>query len=249
MFTFNDEKIEGKRVGVDSLFIKDFMSRCLGKDERKMFAKLIERAPWISRDKSYMKYRGNPIARTKFFLTRSRTKIHKYGYTGFQWKSMRKYECYKDYPFIERIVDGLNTRLKLPSGAPGFNHVIGTLYEDASDSIGFHSDKTRSWTNGSSVAILSLGATREFHMQCGDDVEVFKCEAGDLFILGWEDNKTYQHSIPVATGAVRPRISLCFRNICESFTREEIDKKVAASERARVHRNEKKAQRIAQTQG
>ena len=239
MFKFNGEMIEGQRVGKDSIFIKDFVRKYLAKDEGKLFVKVREKLPWISREKSCMKYRGKPIARTKCFLTARRSVVHKYGYTGFQWRSMRKYVCLKDYPCVQRMVEALNKNLELPGGATGFNHVIATLYEDASDSIGYHSDKTRSWTTGSSVAILSLGGTREFHMQ-GDTVEVFKCEAGDMFILGWEDNQSYKHSIPVAKGTVEPRISLCFRNIRESFTRKQIEKKIAASTRAKERRRAKK---------
>lgn len=237
MFTFNGETIQGQRVGQDSIFVKDFARIYLKQDADELFEYLRDDLPWINRNQSFMKYRGKPIARTKSFLTARRGVIHKYGYTGFQWKSMRNYACYKDYPRVKKIVADLNAKLALP-GVTGFNHVIATMYEDSKDAIGYHSDKTHSWTLGSSVAILSLGGTRDFCMQ-GENIQVFKCEAGDMFILGWKDNQTHKHCIPVSKIKVNPRISLCFRNIKECFTLEEIEKKIAASERASERRKTK----------
>jgi len=190
--------------------------------------------PWIAREEKYMRYRGKPIARGKFFMTRRKRDIHVYYYTGFQYKSLLQYKCYADYPSVYKLVKSFNANLTLPHGKPRFNHVIGTQYEDGSDQIGYHSDKTRSWKHGTSVAILSLGASREFHLQriADQTVQVFNFEAGDLFILGWKDNQTHKHSIPKTKKNVGKRVSLCFRSIQTTYTREQIMQKVAKSEKA-----------------
>lgn len=231
MLTFNGVDVNARRVGVDSYFVKGFMKQT-GKGSDELFDYLNEHAPWIDREADYMKYRGRPIKRTKFFLTRYKTPIHVYKYTGYQHRSVLEYKCYKQYPKVYSLVKELN------EGLPGsrYNHVIGTLYENGSDQIGYHSDKTRSWREGSNVSILSLGESREFHLQCIADgkVEVFNFEAGDLFILGWQDNMTHKHSIPTSDKDVGKRISLCFRSITERYTRAEIEKKIARSERAKT---------------
>ncbi len=64
---------------------------------------------------------------------------------------------------------------------------------------------------------------------------------GDLFILGWRTNLHYQHSIvPVNEERqiqrepgvdVGPRISLVFRNIATTITREALAKKLNAKRR------------------
>jgi len=230
------DSLGGVRVGEDSWYIPNFLEK-VGIDHTLLFGDLQKKMPWISRDARFMKYRGNEITRTKFFLTDLREIIRVYSYTGFQWESVLQYGCYKDYECVSELVDmfnGLSCR---------FNHVIGTLYKDGDDQIGYHSDKTRSWREGSSVAILSLGETREFHMKRISDeaVEVFQVKSGDLFILGWNDNQNYKHAIPRTDEKVGERISLCFRSIEEKYTRSEIEKKIAKSKKAREMRVAKKA--------
>ena len=227
-----------KRVGADSFMVKGWV-------KGDLFGAVNAAGPWLSREEPYMRYRGRTIKRTKFFLTASRDLVGVYGYTGFQHESVLHYGCYKEVAVVEELVDRLNGEF-----GSGFNHVIGTRYEDGRDQIGFHSDKTYSWVANSSVAIVSLGATREFHMKRISDgaVEVFEFEDGDLFMLGWEDNKTYQHSIPemeneaeaLAKGA---RISLCFRNIATAYTRAEIAKHVVQAAKSRVVREVKKVEK------
>jgi len=127
-----------------------------------------------------------------------------------------------------------------------YNHIIGTLYKEGADYIGFHSDKIRSWVPESSVAILSFGATREFQLMDADGkVTSFSFRSGDLFVLGWKDNQKYKHSIP-AVDACEPRISLCFRHIQECYTLAQLDKKIKSSEKARCRRDLKKAERLAE---
>jgi alkylated DNA repair dioxygenase AlkB len=234
---WNGRQLQGQRFGEDSIFIKNFVREC-GIDSGEMFAHMIDEMPWIDRKNKFMAYRGRPIKRTKFFLTRWRTPVHVYKYTGITWESTLHYKGVKHYPRMRELLRMINKNLVLPSGKPKFNHTIGTLYENGGDQIGFHSDKTESWTPGSSVAIISFGAAREFHMKniSDESTQVFNCEDGDLFILGWKDNQTHKHSIPETEQVVGQRISLCFRNISDRYTREELEKEVAKSKRAKERR-------------
>jgi len=219
------------RYGEDSFLIKGFLP-----NDQAYFRRIKNGYPWLDRALPEMAYRGNELNRTKFFLTRYRRKKHVYSYTGFQWASVRQYGCWKDYLLMRKLIKRLR-----PFGK--YNHIIGTLYEHGADNIGFHSDKIRSWTPGTSVAILSLGATREFQLKRKSDemITSIQFESGDLFVLGWKDNQTYQHSIPVVEKC-EPRISLCFRDIHECYSLAELHKKMRSSEKAREHREFKKVE-------
>ena len=217
------------QYGEDSFLIKRFLP-----NDAAYFRRIKNGYPWLDRALPELGYRGNELNRTKFFLTKYRHKKHVYSYTGFQWASVLQYGCWKDYLLMRKLIKRLRC-------FGTYNHIIGTLYENGSDNIGFHSDKIRSWTPETSVAILSLGATREFQLKRKSDdmITSIQFESGDLFVLGWKDNETYQHSIP-AVEKCEPRISLCFRDIQECYSMPELYKKIAASKRAREHREVKK---------
>jgi alkylated DNA repair dioxygenase AlkB len=238
-------------VGVDSWCIPGYLQQVMP-DHEDLFAKLKDTMPWIDRDTNSMKYRGHPLNRTKFFLTKRKSRVHVYNYTGFQYQSTELYECYQDYPLVKDLVGLLEKTM--PRAFKRINHVIGTYYEGASDNIGWHSDKIKSWRPTHGVAILSLGGDREFHLKDkSGNVTPFVMRHGDLFLLGWEDNKTYQHCVPKTKDElvldtkreVQPRISICFRSIEESYTRDELRKIIARSEKAKLQRAKTKAREAA----
>jgi len=231
------DKLEEIHFGKDSTYFPGFLQK-IGVDADEAF-KIMRDGPWIDREVVDMRYRRNPLQRTKSFYMRYPVSemAHVYSYTGFQWKSVLRYLCYKDFPLLDDMIrrfDGLGLK---------YNHIIATFYKNQSDNIGFHSDKTRSWVDKSSVAIISLGAERDFVLRrISDGVEtVFKCKSGDMIVLGWEDNIENQHAVPPAKDACGERISLCFRDIEECYTRVELDKKIRAAEKSKDGREAKKA--------
>lgn len=254
-FEWNGVALEDAvHVGEDSVFIKGFAQKAMGLDVKELYDSLASKEmPYVDRAKTEMRYRGHKLTRTKFFLTDTADPVRIYNYTGFQYASTQHYRCYKDYPVVAKLLQKLNTTLTVPYGKdslPGYNHVIGTMYLTDTDGIGFHSDKTKSWTKDSGVSILSLGSTREFHLQRIEDnhTQVFVCEAGDLFVLGPRDNSTHKHAIVTVKDEttldksrdISPRISLCFRNIAESWTRDELLKKINVSAKAKEARDTRK---------
>ena len=254
-FEWNGDAIEDAiRVGTDSVFLKGFAQKVMGLDVKELYDALASKEmPYVDRAKTEMRYRGHMLTRTKFFLTDTPDPVRIYNYTGFQYASTQHYRCYADYPVVAELLQTLNKTLTLPygkHGLPQYNHVIGTMYLTDTDGIGYHSDKTKSWAEDSGVSILSLGSTREFHLQKIQDqhTQVFVCEAGDLFVLGPQDNATHKHAIvPVReektlekTRDISPRISLCFRNIAEAWTRTELLKKISASSKAKDARDTRK---------
>jgi len=231
------DRLEEIHFGKDSTYFPGFLQK-IGVDADVAF-NIMRDGPWIDREVEDMQYRRRTLKRTKsFYMPYPVTEMaHVYSYTGFQWKSVLRYLCFKDFPLLDGMIqklDGLGLK---------YNHIIATFYKTQSDNIGFHSDKTRSWVDKSSVAIISLGAERDFVLRRkSDGVEtVFNFKSGDLFILGWQDNIEYQHAVPPKKDACGERISLCFRDIEECYTRKELDKKIRSAEKSKDGRAAKKA--------
>lgn len=115
----NDKNVVS--IGPDSLYIPKFIQNYIKEDTQKLFTIMKETGPFIPRSNDAMKYRGNELNRTKFFLTKRESddprpegtehfdkppnKIKKYGYTGWQWESMLFYRYLEVMPCIESIVN------------------------------------------------------------------------------------------------------------------------------------------------
>jgi alkylated DNA repair dioxygenase AlkB len=79
-----------------------------------------------------------------------------------------------------------------------FNHALIQYYKDGSDHITEHSDKTLDMKIGLPVVNLSFGATRLMVLKSKDKSKVTQridLPNNSLFILGWETNKKWYHSI------------------------------------------------------
>eukprot|EP01126_Amoeba_proteus_P055009 TRINITY_DN679_c0_g1_i3.p1 TRINITY_DN679_c0_g1~~TRINITY_DN679_c0_g1_i3.p1 ORF type:complete len:213 (+),score=43.64 TRINITY_DN679_c0_g1_i3:50-640(+) len=181
----NTKGLEGIRYGPDSIYISGFLSQ-VGMDAKQLFSELMEIGPFVPRDSEVMLYRGNQLARTKFFLVEDSTKsaskdqppkmIRKYVYPGWQWESLmfyRSIDCVKPisdlvkvfheqitYSFSDHPIEGEDERKRSV-----VNHVIGTKYISGEDNIGWHNDKTKDITPNSLIYIISLGERRELHLR------------------------------------------------------------------------------------
>ena len=101
-----------------------------------------------------------------------------------------------------------------------YDYVLVHIYPEGSSSISWHSD---SEARESTIASLSLGATRKFRLRTigrtqGWDHEI-KLNDGDLIVMHGPDPTTgrkscqevYQHSVPVEKKVKGPRINMTFR--------------------------------------
>ena len=117
------------------------------------------------------------------------------------------------------------------------------------DSITWHSDKTQDLTHGSVIALISLGAEREFQFQniSTGKVTAFPLQAGDLVLMDWDLNLKYKHRLAKAPkeelqirrtpgAVVEPRISLVFRDIKTAVSRTNVEKRTRRTERVRENR-------------
>lgn len=94
-----------------------------------------------------------------------------------------------------------------------FDRITTNLYRDGRDAVAWHGDRVLRDVDTSTVAILSLGASRAFRLRPhggGPSIELHPA-AGDLLVLGGTCQRTWQHCIPKVAQA-GPRISVMFRH-------------------------------------
>lgn len=114
---------------------------------------------------------------------------------------------------LESIADGLEQ-----TQGQHCNHLVVNQYQDGSDHIGFHHDKSATFYPNSSVLTLSLGGERTLRLLCmeGEDAGTTQdlvLTHGSLFVLGPNTNAKWKHSIVKEAAATHRRVSLTYRHI------------------------------------
>jgi alkylated DNA repair dioxygenase AlkB len=94
-----------------------------------------------------------------------------------------------------------------------FNACLANLYRDGQDSVGWHSDNEPELGDSPTVASISLGAERRFHLRRIDGSHRpirITLPSGSLLVMAGRCQQLWQHQIPKAAG-VTERINLTFR--------------------------------------
>ncbi len=96
-----------------------------------------------------------------------------------------------------------------------FNSVLGNLYRDGQDSMGWHADQEKSLGVNPCIASLSLGAERLFKIRHNKSGETLDLNLGDgsLLLMGGYLQHHWRHCVPKTRMPVPARINLTFRNI------------------------------------
>lgn len=97
-----------------------------------------------------------------------------------------------------------------------FNGMLATLYRNGSDYLGWHADNEAMLGKAPVLAVLSLGASRQFGIRRYGEKRMLCCHQlnhGDLAIMPAGFQSSYQHRIQKTTQVHEPRISLSFRLI------------------------------------
>ena len=95
-----------------------------------------------------------------------------------------------------------------------FNGVLGNLYQDGNDYMGWHSDDEKSIDDQSPIVSLSLGATRKFKFRAKNNHSNQSSIAltnGSLLVMPAGSQKYWQHTLPKMLKVTEPRINLTFR--------------------------------------
>lgn len=88
------------------------------------------------------------------------------------------------------------------------------LYRSGNDSVAWHNDHTEELIDLPTIAVLSLGATREMQVRSkARPRRAFSCdlEPGSLFVMSGRAQDFWEHHIPKARRPIAPRISVAFR--------------------------------------
>lgn len=110
-------------------------------------------------------------------------------------------------------IDAMRARMCERFDAP-FNGVGMNLYRDERDSVAWHSDRNEGLIERPTVAILSLGETREMHVRPKAPPRKttrIELEPGSVLLMTGSAQDRFEHSIPKRAEHVGERISVVFR--------------------------------------
>lgn len=98
-----------------------------------------------------------------------------------------------------------------------FNSVLLNYYRNGADSMGFHSDNEPELGESPSIASFSLGQTRvlTFKHKFKKELKAIKIDLkdGNLFLMGGNIQKNWEHGIQKDSKKIGARINLTFRYI------------------------------------
>jgi alkylated DNA repair dioxygenase AlkB len=95
-----------------------------------------------------------------------------------------------------------------------FDGVGAALYRDGRDSVAWHGDRIPEEIIDPVVALVSLGSPRTLRMRARhrrNDNRSFPLLPGDLFVMGGQSQRTWEHSVPKVARA-GARLSVQFRH-------------------------------------
>ena len=97
----------------------------------------------------------------------------------------------------------------------GFNSVLGNLYRNGDDSMGWHADNEKELGINPIIASLSFGEQRLFKMRHNKTKEFLdlQLQHGDLLLMSGALQHHWRHCLPKTRKSKQPRINLTFRQI------------------------------------
>lgn len=129
-----------------------------------------------------------------------------YGYSGYQlplnsWHAE-----------LQQLRQRLQKELGL-----SMNSVLANLYRDGQDGVGWHSDDEPELGFDPTIASVSLGAARHFHLKHRLNrllpTVKLALPAGSLLVMSGKIQRHWQHSLPKTKKVTEPRINLTYRHI------------------------------------
>ncbi len=114
---------------------------------------------------------------------------------------------------LQSLRELLQDRLQQP-----FNAVLGNLYRNGNDAMGWHSDDERCLGQRPVIASISLGANRDFLLRRKDDHArqlKLSLQHGSLLVMAGCTQRHWQHALPRRKAIDAVRINLTFRKILD----------------------------------
>lgn len=96
-----------------------------------------------------------------------------------------------------------------------FNSVLGNMYRNENDSMGWHSDDEKELGENPVIASVSLGEERVFKIQHRKSKQILgeALTNGSLLVMSGDFQKQWRHSVPREKTVRKPRINLTFRYV------------------------------------
>jgi alkylated DNA repair dioxygenase AlkB len=96
-----------------------------------------------------------------------------------------------------------------------FNAVLLNWYRDGEDAMGWHSDNEKELGSKPTIASVSFGAERDFHLRSNDRRWKLSIplEHGSLLLMQGEMQQHWQHALPKRLRIKESRVNLTFRQI------------------------------------
>ena len=172
-------------------------------ESTKLFAKINEETPW-EMPEMVMFGKKYPQAGLSTWFTN--TKVS-YVYSGIT----------RTPHAMTPLLNDVMNACAAASGAE-YNSVLVNLYRDGNDSVSWHSDNEEINGSETTIASVSIGATRRFdlrHKESGETVRV-DLEDGSLLVMSGLSQHCWVHQIAKTKTKVGPRINLTFRRVITS---------------------------------
>ena len=250
--------------------VPDFGTKVLGLDVNQLVQQLDCNLPargsedaidpgksqWVLGANKDLKYRGHELKRRKIWAQDGPVEdgVRIYNYTGFTYPVAQATSDWNDVKVLANASRKMNEILAEAEG-PRMNHLIVTAYNDGSHNIGFHSDKVKSLEPDSWIAVVKLGpAERRFAVRArakeGEDQEKTEVlfnemvSPGTLLLMNWSANLNTQHGVPVMESEpVGLSGSIVWRSVKTLLSQQELQRKIAATQKGRMARAAKKRAR------
>ena len=139
----------------------------------------------------------------------TKRKVAWYGDRGFEYtySNINKYAL----PWTIELIE-LKALVEKLTGET-FNSCLLNLYHSGEEGMAWHSDGDMSLAKQTTIASLSLGATRKFcfrHLRTKEKIEM-QLQSGQLIVMRGETQQHWQHAIMKSQKVIHPRINLTFR--------------------------------------
>lgn len=128
-----------------------------------------------------------------------------YGYSGIEFKAL---------PWTETLKQ-IKADVEKAAGTT-FNICLINQYRTGQDSNGWHADNEKELGTNPTIASVSLGQERFFHLKHNENKDwrfKFPLENGSLLIMKDETQHNYKHQIAKTKREIALRINLTFRKV------------------------------------
>ena len=122
-------------------------------------------------------------------------------------------------PWIPLLLE-IKQRVEQAAGVR-YNSLLVNQYRDGKDSVSWHSDDESGLGHNPSIASVSFGAVRSFHLRHRQDKQLrhkLDLGHGSLLLMQGPTQHYWHHQVPKTSRAVGPRVNLTFRFVTELKT-------------------------------